>query len=119
MELNEVPNLLLDEKEISQLILNMVNNALESMSSPGDVTVKTFVEQEKVVLAVEDQGEGIDRELLDKLGTPFFTTKEQGTGLGLAVCYRIANRHNAKIDIDTSSTGTTFYVRFSNPITAA
>jgi PAS domain S-box-containing protein len=118
VELNEVTNLLLDEKEISQLILNMVNNALESMSSPGDVTVKTFMEQEKVVLAVKDQGEGIDRELLDKLGTPFFTTKEQGTGLGLAVCYRIANRHNAKIDIDTSSTGTTFYVRFSTPIAA-
>jgi PAS domain S-box-containing protein len=114
LELEELPDLLLDSKEIRQLILNLVNNGLESMSSPGFVTIRTFVEKDKVVLAVQDQGHGIDHELLDKLGTPFLTTKEQGTGLGLAVCYRIATRHNAKIDIDTSSNGTTFYVRFQN-----
>ena len=112
LELDELPNLPLDEKEIRQLILNLVNNGLESMSSDGCINIKTFIENEKVVLAIQDQGQGIDRGLLEKLGTPFLTTKEQGTGLGLAVCYRIANRHNAKIDIDTSSTGTTIYVRF-------
>ncbi|MFZ5634837.1 MAG: ATP-binding protein [Bacillota bacterium] len=46
------------------------------------------------------------------MGTPFFTTKEQGTGLGLAVCYGIAARHNATIKFATGSTGTTFLVRF-------
>ncbi len=116
LELDELPYLLLDKKEIRQLILNLVDNGMESMSSPGVVTIRTFIEKEKVVLAVQDQGHGIDRELLDKLGTPFFTTKEQGTGLGLAVCYRIATRHNGKIDIYTSSNGTTFYVRFPCPI---
>jgi PAS domain S-box-containing protein len=115
---HDLPDLLLDKKEIRQLILNLVNNGMESMSLPGDVTIRTFIENEKVVLAVQDQGHGIARELLDKIGTPFFTTKEQGTGLGLAVCYRIANRHNAKMDINTSSTGTTFYVRFPIPIVA-
>ena len=112
LERNELPDLLLDHKEIRQLILNLVNNGLESMASGGHVSIRTFKEDGKAVLAVEDQGHGIDHELLDKLGTPFFTTKEQGTGLGLAVCYRIANRHNAQIDVKTSSTGTTFYVRF-------
>ncbi|PKM76191.1 MAG: PAS domain-containing sensor histidine kinase [Firmicutes bacterium HGW-Firmicutes-15] len=116
LELDELPYLLLDKKEIRQLILNLVDNGMESMSSPGVVTVRTFMEKEKVVLEVQDQGHGIDLELLDKLGTPFFTTKEQGTGLGLAVCYRIATRHNTKIEIDTSSTGSTFYVRFPIPI---
>lgn len=115
LELGELPDLLLDQKEIRQLILNLVNNALEAMLSTGEVAIRTFIEKGKVVLAVQDQGQGIDRDLLDKLGTPFFTTKDQGTGLGLAVCYRIANRHNAKIDIETSSAGTTFYVRFPIP----
>jgi PAS domain S-box-containing protein len=117
LELHELPYLLLDKKEIRQLILNLVNNGLESMLSAGVVTIRTFIENEKVVLAVQDQGHGIERELLDKLGTPFVTTKEQGTGLGLAICYRIANRHNAKIDLDTSSNGTTFYVRFPISVT--
>jgi signal transduction histidine kinase len=85
------------------------------MSPNEGITIKTFMEKDTVVLAIKDQGHGIDSELMKKLGTPFLTTKEQGTGLGLAVCYRIANRHNAKIDIETSSAGTTFYIRFFKP----
>jgi signal transduction histidine kinase len=61
---------------------------------------------------VQDDGQGIAPEVLEKIGTPFFTTKNNGTGLGLAVCYSIVQRHNAKIDIETASTGTTFYIRF-------
>jgi len=116
LELGDIPYLLLDNKEIHQLILNLVNNGLESMSLPGYVTIKTYTEDEAVVLAVQDQGQGIDPSLLNKLGTPFLTTKENGTGLGLAVCYRIAVQHNAKIDIETSANGTTFYLRFPSEI---
>ncbi|MEN6460102.1 MAG: PocR ligand-binding domain-containing protein [Syntrophomonas sp.] len=112
LELGDLPDLHLDIKEIRQLILNLVNNGMESMPSAGVVTIKTFMEKEIVVLAIQDQGHGIDHELLDKLGTPFLTTKDQGTGLGLAVCYRIATRHNAAINIETTSNGTTFFVRF-------
>lgn len=50
--------------------------------------------------------------MLDNLGTPFLTTKENGTGLGLAVCYRIAARHKATIKVDTGPQGTTFWVTF-------
>jgi len=112
LEMERLPDLLLDKKEIRQLILNLVNNGLESMSPGGTITIKTFTEGDKVGLAIRDQGRGIAPEVLNKLGTPFFTTKDMGTGLGLAVCYGIAARHNAKIDVDTSSSGTTFYVRF-------
>jgi len=112
LELGEIPYLLLDNKEVHQLILNLVNNGLESMSLPGYVTIKTYMEDEAVVLAVQDQGQGIDPSLLDKLGTPFLTTKDNGTGLGLAVCYRIAEQHNAKIDVETSINGSTFYLKF-------
>lgn len=64
-----------------------------------------------VVLAVRDEGKGISPEVLEKLGTPFYTTKDNGTGLGLGVCYAIATRHNAKIEIQTGSEGTTFFVK--------
>src|SRR5690606_15681956 len=87
MELTQVPDIMLDEKEIRQLILNLVRNGLEAMEPGGMLTIKTFTEGEQVVLAVQDQGGGIDPQVVDKLGTPFLTTKEEGTGLGLAVCY--------------------------------
>ncbi|MDD3364362.1 MAG: AAA family ATPase [Syntrophomonas sp.] len=112
LEMEHVPNLLLDEKEIRQLILNLVHNGLEAMAPGGTIIIRTFTEGENVILSIQDQGSGVDPEVLDKLGTPFFTTKEQGTGLGLAVCYGIAKRHNARIDIKTSSIGTTFFVQF-------
>jgi two-component system, sporulation sensor kinase E len=112
LEMEDVPDLLLDEKEIRQMVLNLVHNGLESMPADRCVTIKTLVDNDKVVLAIQDQGHGIDADLLEKMGTPFFTTKEHGTGLGLAVCYGIAARHHARIDIETGSTGTTFYVRF-------
>ncbi|MDP4160871.1 MAG: ATP-binding protein, partial [Bacillota bacterium] len=61
------------------------------------------------------QGSGIPAEYLDKLGTPFFTTKDTGTGLGLATSYCIAERHNARINVETGADGTIFFVQFSIP----
>ena len=112
MELEDVPDLLLDEKEIRQMVLNLVRNGLEAMSSGKNLTIRLYRDGNEVVLSVQDQGEGIDLDILDKIGTPFFTTKDNGTGLGLATCYGIAARHNAKIDIQSNFMGTTFFVRF-------
>ncbi len=107
-----VPDLLLNEKEIRQLILNIVRNGLEAMDNGGTMTIKTFIEGDEVVLSIKDQGGGIRPDLLNKIGTPFFTTKDHGTGLGLAVCYGIATRHNAAINVETGPLGTTFLIRF-------
>jgi len=112
MELEEVPDMLLEKNDIKQMILNLIRNGLEAMAPGGYLTVRTFVEGKEVVLAVSDQGKGIPPEHLDKMGIPFFTTKDYGTGLGLAMCYKIATRHNAKISIETSPEGTTFFVKF-------
>lgn len=114
LEMGKVPDLLLNEKEIRQLILNIVKNGIEAMEQGGNLTIKTFWDGNEVVISIQDQGNGIKCELLDKIGTPFFTTKESGTGLGLAVCYGIAARHNATIKVDTGTSGTTFSVRFKN-----
>ncbi len=107
-----IPNLLLDAQEMRQLILNFVRNGLEAMVPGGQLTIGTLVEAQQVVLFIQDQGMGIPIEIKDKLGTPFLTTKENGTGLGLPICYSIANRHNATIDIKTGDSGTTFMVKF-------
>jgi len=112
IELNEVPELILDNSEIGQLLINLVRNGLDAMEAGRYLTIRTFVEGTNVVLAVQDQGKGIEPNILDKIGIPFFTTKDNGTGLGLAVCNSIAERHKASIDIDTAPGGTTFYVRF-------
>lgn len=112
IETGNIPYLNLNEKEIRQLILNLVRNGLEAMAVGGNLTIKTFEEDQAVVLAVQDEGKGIEPAMLEKIGTPFFTTKEHGTGLGLAVCYSIAARHNAIIDIATGCDGTTFFIRF-------
>lgn len=111
-ELTEILDIYLDEKEIRQLILNLVRNGLEAMDDGGILTIGTRREQDSVVLAIRDQGKGIPEEILGKIGTPFFTTKENGTGLGLAVCYRIASRHQAVIRLETNTAGTTFHVHF-------
>jgi len=82
------------------------------MEPDGILTIKTFCKGKYIVLEIIDSGNGIDEEILKKLGTPFFTTKDNGTGLGLAVCYRIAERHMARIKVHTSESGTKFSVCF-------
>jgi PAS domain S-box-containing protein len=113
LDLGEIPDLLIDEKEIRQLILNLVKNGIEAMPLGGCLTIRTYKQNDKVVLEVEDQGEGISSKIIDKIGIPFFTTKENGTGLGLATCYSIAARQNAKISVESTRGKTTFSVCFN------
>lgn len=117
--LEKSPDLFLDEKEIRQMILNLVRNGLEASLPGKNLTIRTFQDGNEVVLSVGDKGEGIDHHILEKIGTPFFTTKDTGTGLGLAICYGIAARHNGVINVDTSPNGSTFFVRFKIPTEAA
>lgn len=115
LELAEVADLMLDEKEIRQLIINLVRNGLEATQPQYEVFIRTYCQRDQVILAIEDSGSGIAPEILDKLGTPFVTTKAEGTGLGLAICFSIIQRHNATLDIKSNSKGTTFLVKFTIP----
>lgn len=112
IETTIIPDIRMDENAIRQLVLNLTRNGIEAMDPGGKVTVATYCEGEYVVLKVADTGKGIPEEVLGRLGTPFVTTKANGTGLGLSVCYRIAQDHGAKIEIETSPAGTIFFVRF-------
>jgi two-component system sporulation sensor kinase C len=116
LELSTVAELMLDENEIRQLLLNLVRNSIEAMPTGGELVIRTFQEDCKVILSIRDQGEGIPSHILDMLGTPFITTKDTGTGLGLPICYQIAHRHKATIKVTTSHEGTTFSVYFTTQL---
>lgn len=117
LDLQDLPDLALDKNEIRQLLLNLVSNSIDAMPDGGKLNIRTFIEGDNVVLSINDQGLGIAPHVLDKLGTPFITTKKTGAGLGIPLCYQIANRHHATINIDTGQRGTTFFICFENLIT--
>lgn len=112
IDISDIPNIDYDDGEVRQLILNLVRNGLEAMTKKGVLKLKTSQKSDAVILSIQDSGAGIPKNILNKIGTPFLTTKDNGTGLGLAVSYRIAERHNATINLKTSSQGTTFIVSF-------
>lgn len=112
LHLEEIPDALFDETQIRQMLLNLCRNGLEAMEAGGTLTIFTFKHNGDIVLKIKDQGKGIGPEIADKIGTPFVTNKEHGTGLGLAVCYSIAGRHNATITFESGDLGTTFCIRF-------
>lgn len=112
LELGEIPNLYLNEKELRQVILNLSRNGLEAMEKGGRLLLKTYKQKGEVILCVRDSGKGMSPEVLRNVGTPFFTTKDRGTGLGLAVCYGIVARHNAKMTVSSGTWGTEFQIHF-------
>jgi PAS domain S-box-containing protein len=113
IEMEDVPDLYLNDKEIRQLMLNIVRNGLEAMAPGGELRIRTFEVNGEVKVLIKDHGRGIEPEVLEKIGTPFFTTKDNGTGLGLAVCFGIVRRHNASINIDSGSWGTAVNISFN------
>ncbi|MBD3922660.1 PAS domain S-box protein [Paenibacillus sp. PR3] len=112
LDLSPCPSLYLDEKEIRQLLLNLSINGFDAMNEGGILTIRTYTLNNEVVLEIIDQGTGIKDELLDKLGKPFFSTKLNGTGLGLSVSYGVAARHDAKIHVHSDDQGTVFAIHF-------
>ncbi|QDR82890.1 MASE3 domain-containing protein [Sporomusa termitida] len=111
-ELGVIAEIPLDTREIRQVILNLVKNAIEATDCGGTITIRTSQVNQEVILTVENDGKKIPPEVLDKLGTPFFTTKDTGMGMGLAICYSIVARHKAKLIVESTDTATKFDIRF-------
>ncbi|MCR3922282.1 MAG: PAS domain S-box protein [Firmicutes bacterium] len=106
--LSEVPEIYGNEKEIRQVILNLVYNGLDASDT---VVVKSYYKDNTVFLDITDHGNGISAEILENLGTPFLTTKENGTGLGLPISFSIVKRYGGLIKVQTGKDGTTFSVQ--------
>lgn len=113
-DLGAIPDSEFDEKEIRQMILNLVRNGFEAIQNSGIVTIRTYENNGRVMVSINDTGTGIPDEVMQKLGTPFFTTKANGTGLGLPVCYRIAERHGAKFLMESTAQGTMITLIFNS-----
>ena len=102
----------MDLNKIYRVFDNLVQNAVEAMPEGGRLTIRVSNDGENALISVSDTGEGIPEELLPKLFTLFVTTKNKGTGLGLAFCRRAINAHRGTISVDTKlGEGTTFTVK--------
>jgi PAS domain S-box-containing protein len=106
-----------DEGQLSQVIHNLVLNAVQAMPDGGTVTIRAEnavsrrKEERFVRISVADTGVGVPEQYLQKIFDPYFTTKQQGSGLGLATCYSIIRKHGGKIRAaSTLGKGSTFYL---------
>ena len=100
-----------DVEKIKVAFLNIIVNAIEAMGNRGVLTIKTASEKEKCVVRITDNGKGMNKEELDKIFEPYFTTKEKGNGLGLANTQNIILGHNGTISsISELGKGTTFTI---------
>lgn len=108
----DYPLVLMDTDQMTQVFLNILINAIEATPREGSVSVGYQVNDEgRLHMTVEDTGEGIPRENLDKLFDPFFSTKKKGTGLGLAIVKSIIEGHDGEIEVESEpGKGTRFII---------
>jgi signal transduction histidine kinase len=97
----DMANTMLDENQIEQVFINLLLNALQAVEENGVVTVKSAVDstKESILVEITDNGCGIAVNDIKKIFEPFYSTKNKGTGLGLAVSYGIVNNHGGEIRV--------------------
>jgi len=101
------------QDQISQVLMNMIMNGAQAMKKIGIITINAHPDNSGILILIKDNGNGISPENLEKLFTPFFTTKPVGvgTGLGLSLCYEIIKAHNGTIEVESKlGVGTTFKI---------
>lgn len=113
----DLPPILGDEPQISQVLVNIIVNAFQAMPDGGVCCLAVMSQQidgkDSIMISVQDSGIGIKREDLSRLFEPFYTTKASGSGLGLAIAYRIIEDHGGTIQVSSiPGSGTTVVIRF-------
>ena len=112
-DLQPLPTFMVDPDQLEQVFVNLIMNALQAMPAGGKLTLRTFLENRELKIAVRDTGCGIPPENLTKIFTPFFSTKKEvkGVGLGLSVSYGIIQGLKGRIEVESKvGEGTTFTV---------
>jgi PAS domain S-box-containing protein len=100
-----------DATQMQQVLVNLVKNAMQSMSKGGTLTLQTGEGAAGVWVSVADTGSGIPQEQINRIFEPFFTTKKRGTGLGLMIVQRIVRAHGGKLELEShAGRGTTFRI---------
>ena len=118
-----LPPVVLDPEQIKQVLLNILLNAVDATPEDGTISVSTRPVKRNgsldyVQIVISDTGKGIANEDLDKVFTPFYTTKHEGSGLGLAISHQIIQEHQGTIEVEsTKDQGTTFRINLPvNPL---
>ncbi|MFA5700630.1 MAG: ATP-binding protein, partial [Desulfuromonas sp.] len=108
----DMPLIEVDPNQLEQVFMNMFLNAAHAMPGGGALSIDTWQDSDKMMIAISDSGSGISAENLTKIFDPFFSTKDQqGTGLGLSVSYGIIKNHGGTIDVEsTEGVGTRFLI---------
>ncbi|WP_096190962.1 PAS domain-containing sensor histidine kinase [Neobacillus soli] len=108
----QLPLVFCEPNQLKKVFINLIKNAIEGMPSGGNITITLQkVENQQIQISIKDDGTGISKEKIKKLGEPFYTTKERGTGLGLMVSYRIIDEHKGNIRVESEEgKGAIFYI---------
>lgn len=97
----DIPEITTDGNQLSQVIVNIILNAVDAMPDGGTLTIRSRLKDNSIVIDFEDTGTGIPKENLSRIFDPFYTTKEKGTGLGLAVSYSIIRKLNGSLTVES------------------
>lgn len=99
---NQIPLIHCDENQLKQVFINIIKNSIEAMPFGGEIDILVeLIERNKLLIRICDQGPGIPQEIIRRIGEPFYTTKENGTGLGIMVCQRIIDAHHGTLHISS------------------
>lgn len=90
-----------EENQLKQVFINIIKNAIEAMPQGGQIAMKVRRSGDFVSVQVADSGCGIPQNRIARLGEPFYSLKEKGTGLGLMICYKIIKEHKGTLQIDS------------------
>ena len=106
-----VPGVRIDEKQMSEVFMNIIQNAQEAMQKGGTIEIHTRRIEDGIQIDIKDDGAGIPEEVMNKIFDPFFTTKETGTGLGVSACYGIVKAHGGELSYSSQvGKGTTAHI---------
>jgi rsbT co-antagonist protein RsbR len=101
------------KNQLKKAFFNLLKNAFEAIEGEGTIQLGHTVSEDAVVVTIQDSGSGIPKGKLSMLGTPFFSTKQNGTGMGLTHVFSVIYEHNGRIEVDSDEkTGTTFTISF-------
>jgi two-component system, sporulation sensor kinase A len=110
-----IPPIMGDPNSLKQVFVNVIQNALDAIEEKGEISIKTYMEDQMVCVEIEDNGCGIPINRISKLGEPFYSTKEKGTGLGLMTSFKIIEDHHGEINV-VSAEGEGTKVRIRLPL---
>jgi two-component system, sporulation sensor kinase B len=99
--------------EIKQVLVNIMKNGIEAVDQGGIILVNAYTTEDEIVIEISDNGKGMTKTQLKYIGTPFYSTKDKGTGVGLTVSYQIINSMKGKIQVESiEGMGTKFIIKF-------